>query len=210
MDPLDYPALRAAPVSTDPFPHVVLRHFVPPAALAAIRADLPALAKRGSFPPDSLRLGPAAQALVTALEGPTLRAAIAEKFALDLSQAPTMLTLRGFTDARDGHIHRDSRGKRVTILLYLNANTDDWATHKGCLRLLRGPNRLEDYAVEVPPVDGTILIFPNGPDTWHGHETFTGPRHSLQLNYMTSDSWARSELRRHKVSAFLKRLIPAG
>lgn len=209
MDPLDYAALEAAPVATDPFLHVVVRNFVPQAALAAIQPDLPPMAKRGSFPIGSLRLGPAARALMAAMEGPKLRDVIARKFNLDLTDAPTMLTLRGVTDARDGHIHCDSRGKRVTILLYLNPDSADWADHKGCLRLLRGPDRLDDYAVEVPPVNGTLLVFPNGPNTWHGHETFHGQRYSVQLNYMATDNWAKSELRRHKFSAFLKRLTPA-
>jgi hypothetical protein len=25
------------------------------------------------------------------------------------------------------------------------------------------------FAVEVPPVIGTLLVLPNGPRTWHGH-----------------------------------------
>ena len=96
------------------------------------------------------------------LEGPRLRAAIAERFGLDLADAPTMVTLRGWTNDRDGYIHCDSTAKRVTVLLYLNPATDAWAQHEGCLRLLRGPDDLEDYAVEVPPVNGTLLVFPNG------------------------------------------------
>jgi hypothetical protein len=34
-----------------------------------------------------------------------------------------------------------------------------------------------------------------------------GPRFSVQLNYMTDDSRARSELRRHRVSALVKRFF---
>ena len=209
MNDLDFDALRRMPVATDPFAHVVIPHFVPPEVLRGVVADLPALTKRGSFPIGSTRLGPRAQALVDAMEGPMLRAAIAAKFGLDLSDAPTMLTLRGWTDTRDGDIHCDSRAKRVTILLYLNPESDNWAEHVGCLRLLCGPDDLEDFAIEVPPVNGNLLIFPNGPNTWHGHKRFTGRRYTIQMNYMTTDGKARSELRRHKVSAFLKRLTPA-
>ena len=138
-----------------------------------------------------------------------LREAIAERFGLDLADAPTMVTLRGWTNERDGYVHVDSTAKRVTVLLYLNPATDAWAQHEGCLRLLRGPDDLEDYAVEVPPVNGTLLVFPNGPTAWHGHRRFTGQRYSVQLNYMTTDAKARSELRRHRVSAFMKRLTRA-
>jgi hypothetical protein len=48
-------------------------------------------------------------------------------------------------------------------------------------------------------------VFPNGPATWHGHRPYVGPRHSIQLNYMENDGRARSELRRHKLSALVKR-----
>jgi hypothetical protein len=206
---LDYAALRAAPIGTDPYPHLVVPHFLPPATLREVLADLPPLGRRGSIPPDSVRLGPAAKALVRELEGPALRQAIADRFGLDLADAPTMLTLRGWTNERDGHIHVDSTAKRVTVLLYLNPENDSFAAHQGCLRLLRGSRDLEDYGAEVPPVNGTLLVFPNSPNAWHGHKVFIGQRFSIQLNYMTTDAKARSELRRHRVSAFVKRLTRA-
>jgi hypothetical protein len=171
--------------------------------------DLPPMSRRGSFPIGSLRLGKRAAALIEELEGPQFRAAVAEKFGLNLEGAPTMVTLRGQSRERDGQIHCDSRAKRVTVLLYLNPATDAWARHEGCLRLLRGPDDIEDFAVEVPPVNGALLVFPNGPGTWHGHKRFIGQRFVVQLNYMTADSAARSELRRHRFSAFLKRLTMA-
>lgn len=206
---LDYAALRAAPAATDPFPHVVVPNFVPPESLDALVKELPALSHRGSFPIGGLRLGPLGRALVAELEGPKLRQAIAEKFGLDLSGAPTMLTLRGQSRERDGKIHTDSTTKRVTVLLYLNPHAAAWANQEGCLRLLRSPTDIEDFAVEVPPVDGTLLVFPNGPTAWHGHKRHIGQRYVVQLNYMARDGAARSELRRHRVSAFIKRLTAA-
>jgi SM-20-related protein len=204
MTQLDYEALRATPVAEDPFRHVVVSGFLPPAALREVVADLPAMHRGGSFPIASLRLGPAARALMGELEGPAFREAVAEKFGLDLKAAPTMVTLRGQARAKDGRIHCDSIAKRVTVLLYLNPDTAAWARQEGCLRLLRGPGDIEDYVVEVPPVNGTLLIFPNGPTTWHGHNRFVGQRYVVQLNYMTADAAARSELRRHRISAFFK------
>ena len=209
MTDLDYAGFAATPAASDPFPHLVLPDFVPPARLRAVVAALPPLARRGSFPPDSVSMGKVARELMTEMEGPRLRAAIAEKFGLNLDDAPTMVTLRGRTEAKDGRIHTDSTAKLVTVLLYLNPATADWARQDGCLRLLRGPGNLDDYVVEVPPVNGTLLVFPNGPTAWHGHRTFIGKRYAVQLNYMTSDSKARSELRRHRISAFWKKLTMA-
>ena len=209
MIELDYAALNSVPVATEPFRHLLVRDFVPPASLRQVLADLPPIGQRGSFPIEAVRLGPAARALAAELQGPRLREALAGRFGLDLGDAPTMLTLRGWTTERDGHIHVDSVAKRVTVLLYLNQEDQAFGQHEGCLRLLRGPDDLEDYAVEVPPVNGTLLAFPNGAGAWHGHRVFSGRRYSMQLNYMTTDVRARSELRRHRLSALVKRLTRA-
>ena len=202
---LDYAALEVAPLTQEPFPHVVVQDFVPPAALARVYAGLPRMTRGGSFPPEALRAGVDARAMMEELEGPRLRQAIAAKLGMDLAEAPTMLTARLYTREKDGQIHTDSSAKRVTVLLYLNPEQEAFDKQEGCLRLLRSPNNLEDFAVEIPPTRGTLLIFPNGPTTWHGHRTYVGPRHSVQLNYMTNDASARSELRRHKLSALVKR-----
>jgi len=209
MITLEYQKLAGTQVAADPFPHLLVPGFVPPDSLRDVLAALPPLNKRGSFPPDSVRLGAAAIDLVRQMEGERLRDLIAERFDLDLADAPTMLTLRGWTSDRDGRIHCDSTAKRVTVLLYLNQETDAFQRREGCLRLLRGPNDLEDYAVEVAPVNGTLLVFPNAASAWHGHRRFVGQRYSIQLNYMTTDGKARSELRRHRVSAFVKRFTMA-
>ena len=209
MDILDFALLAAAPVAHDPFDHILLPHFVRPEALPAVVAALPAMRGRGSFPIRALRLGLAAQTLAAALEGGEFRAAIAEKFDLDLATAPVMTTLRGNSGDRDGQIHTDSAAKRVTILLYLNPAGASWSRQEGCLRLLRDGADLENYAVEVPPTDGTLLVFPNGPRSFHGHKTFVGQRYVIQMNYMTTGAKAKAEMRRHHLSAFVKRLTRA-
>ncbi|EHH67990.1 hypothetical protein GMO_17570 [Gluconobacter morbifer G707] len=149
---------------------------------------------------------PDVSAMIAELQGPKLKAIIAEKFGLDLAKAPTMLTVRGRTREKDGRIHRDSDAKLVTVLLYLNPGGEDWASRDGCLRLLNGPDDVEDYDVEVTPAEGTLLVFPNGPDTWHGHRQFVGTRYAIQLNYMATGRKAQYELRRHRLSALAKRL----
>ena len=208
--PLDFEKLRAAAVNTAPFPHILVPSFIRPEALRDVVAALPLFRSRGSFPITAIRLKPAAKTLVDGLEGPEFRAIVAEKFALNLAGAPVMTTLRGNTGAQDGQIHTDSSAKRVTILLYLNpAKGESWADQKGCLRLLRSPTDLEDYAVEVPPVDGALLIFPNGPTTWHGHKQFIGQRYAIQMNYLTTSTKAKAEMRRHHLSAFVKRITGA-
>ena len=209
MHQLDYQKLDATPVAEMPFRHVIVTEFVPAEILHDVVGGLPALEKGGSFPVNGLRLGTRAQAVMDELAGPRFRRSVAEKFGLALDEAPVMTTLRGQSREKDGRIHTDSSAKRVTVLLYLNPDVETWAKHDGCLRLLRSAENLDDYAVEVPPVNGTLLVFPNGPTTWHGHKQFVGRRHVVQLNYMTTDDKARYEMRRHKISAFVKRLTRA-
>ncbi|MBV9654710.1 MAG: 2OG-Fe(II) oxygenase [Acetobacteraceae bacterium] len=209
MDIVDIAALRATPVAGDPFTHLVVPNFVPPPVLPEVVSGLPPMSKGGSFPPESVKLGPRARQLMTDLGSRELKDTIAAKFGLDLSDAPTMITMRGWTREKDGRIHCDSTAKRVTVLLYLNPDAGRFTGNQGCLRLLRGPDDIEDFAVEVPPVNGTLLVFPNGPTTWHGHKRYVGQRYSVQLNYMTTDGQARSELRRHRISAMVKRLTSA-
>jgi SM-20-related protein len=206
MSELNYDAMRETPVVLRPFPHIVVPNFVPEPKLQKVIRDLPEFTKGGSFPVDSLHLGADADGLIRELEGETFRQIVTERFALDLRGAPTMVTLRGQSREKDGRIHCDSTAKRVTVLLYLNPRGALWARQEGCLRLLRSSENIEDYEVEVAPVDGTLLVFPNGPATWHGHKQFVGRRYVVQLNYMSDDQAARSEIRRHRLSAIMKRL----
>jgi Rps23 Pro-64 3,4-dihydroxylase Tpa1-like proline 4-hydroxylase len=114
-----------------------------------------------------------------------------------------MVTARGVSAARDGQIHTDSRTKLITVLIYMN---NAWEAKTGRLRLLRGPGDLEDVIAEVPPDEGTMLIFKNEPHAWHGFHSFEGPRRVIQLNWVTDAGVVRREQFRHRISAFFKRL----
>ena len=114
-----------------------------------------------------------------------------------------MITARGVSAARDGQIHTDSRTKIITVLIYMN---NAWEAKTGRLRLLRSPDNLEDVIAEVPPDEGTLLIFKNEPNAWHGFHPFEGPRRVIQLNWVTDMGVVRREQLRHKISAFFKRL----
>ena len=173
---LDLERLRAAPLEHDPFDFVVVEEFVPAAALPAILADFPAVRGAGSFPIESLEYGAAFADLVAALTGPPLARAVGEKFAVDLDGRPTMLTVRGFGDAEDGRIHTDSASKIITLLLYMNSA---WEPSGGRLRLLRGPDDLDDCVREVAPLAGTMLAFRRSARSFHGHRRHVGERRVL-------------------------------
>ena len=204
-DLLDIERLRAAPLTREPFEFVVVEGFVREDALPAIIADFPTIRRTGSFPIDTLGHGPAFAALVAALRGGALRRAVEEKFEVDLGDHPTLLTVRGRSDGRDGHIHTDSPSKIITLLLYMNPV---WEHPEGRLRLLRGPRDLEDYAREVTPLAGTMLAFRRSEQSFHGHYPHWGERRSLQLNWVSDPALVRRELARHRWSARLKALNP--
>lgn len=202
---LDLERLRAAPLVRDPFDYLLVEGFLRPDAAAAILADCPRIPRPGSFPLAGLAAGPAFAGLAGELEAAPLRRIIADKFALDLDGRPTVLTLRGWSDGRDGRIHTDSASKIVTLLLYLNPA---WEPRDGRLRLLRGPADLDDYAVEVPPVFGTMLAFRRSERSFHGHLAHRGERRVLQLNWVSEASVSRRELARHGWSARFKNWYP--
>jgi len=201
--PIDLDAFEAAPLAREPFVYAMVPRFIRPEAMAAINADYPLVTHPGSFPLPTLKYGPAFGALIDAIEGPQFTAAVGRKLGIDLKGRPTMVTARGVSAARDGQIHTDSSTKIVTVLIYMN---NAWEAPGGRLRLLRAPDDLEDMIAEVPPDEGTLLIFKNQPNAWHGFHPFEGPRRVIQLNWVTSMGVVRREQFRHKVSAFFKRL----
>jgi SM-20-related protein len=202
---LDLDRLRAAPLSRDPFDFVIVENFVRPQYLAAAVADFPPLGKHGSFPLNGQRYGAAFARLAAELQNSDLRRAIEDKFALDLSGRPTMITLRGYSDGKDGGIHTDSATKLITLLLYMNPS---WEKEAGRLRLLRRADDLEDFVAEVAPVAGTMVAFRRSANSFHGHRAHIGERRSIQLNWVTDAGVVRRELARHRWSARLKSLNP--
>ena len=201
---LDLEAFAATPLEREPFPHLVVPRFLRAEAMAGLVEDFPRIGKPGSFPVSTLSFGPRFGALLEALEGPAMRAAFAAKFEMDLADRPTMVTVRGRAQAKDGRIHADSKSKLITVLLYMNAG---WEAPGGRLRLLRRPDSLADYVAEVPPVEGTLIAFKVTPNSWHGHEPVEGERRVIQLNWVRDEKVARHEEARHRLSARLKQLF---
>ena len=168
-------------------------------------ADFPPLGRHGSFPLAGQRFGAAFEQLAEELEGEELRRAIEDKFAIDLADRPTMITVRGYSDGRDGRIHTDTATKLITVLIYMNPV---WQIDEGRLRLLRGPDDLENWVAEIPPLAGTMVAFRRSGKSFHGHLPHIGERRSIQLNWVTDQRVVRRELGRHRWSARLKALNP--
>jgi len=202
---IDLERFRKTALVREPFDHLVVSGFLQASALEPVLAGFPAIEKGGSFPESELSFGRGFAVLVEQLRGPLLRAAVAEKFGIDLEGRPTMVTVRGQARAKDGRIHTDTETKIVTVLLYLNPG---WKNEGGRLRLLRSKASLEDYFAEIPPEAGTAVFFRCTDNAWHGHTPYVGRRRAIQLNWVTDENVVRREERRHQFSARLKKWLP--
>ena len=203
MSILEYEALRRAVLNTEPFDHIIATGAIAREKVQEVGRDFPVLERPGSIPLGKLEYGPAFARLIDDLKGPELTRIVSEKFDIDLTGRPTMITVRGWCRPRDGKIHTDSRRKLVTLLLYMNTR---WESGGGRLRLLRSPGDIEDYGAEVPPDGETLLIFKCTPNAWHGHKSFDGKRRTIQVNWVSDEKYLRREQRRHGISTFFKRL----
>jgi SM-20-related protein len=198
--------LRAAKIETEPFMYTVVSGFLSPAMVSRINATYPRIEKGGSYPMEMLDASMAIKEVIDELDGPEFEAAIADKFGVALEGRPKMYSLRGYTRAKDGQIHTDSKDKIITVLLYLNEN---WQQPGGRLRILKDGHDVDNFAAEVPPDNGTLLVFKRSDNSWHGHHPFEGQRRSLQMNWMTSEGSKGWHKVRHTLSAAVKKLTAA-
>lgn len=197
-------AIASASAAREPFPYLVTQ-VLETADLDKIRADFPSIEKPGIFPLEDLQYGPAFADVIKEMQSAPFAAAVGKQLGVDLTGLPTMITVRGQAQAKDGRIHTDTKDKVATCLLYLNGAWDEGG---GRLRVLRNGDDLEDYIAEVPPSGGTFVAFKVSPNSWHGHKPFVGERRYIMMNWMRSDAARSRQYGRHKLSAKVKRLIP--
>jgi SM-20-related protein len=200
---LELEKLRQARVETQPYNYTIVPAFIGPSTVAQVNATYPKIEQGGSYPIESLDAGMAIKDVIDELDSPAFEALISEKFQVDLAGRPKMYSLRGYTRAKDGQIHTDSKDKIITVLLYLNEN---WTHAGGKLRVLKNGHNVDDYVTEVAPDNGTLLVFKRAENSWHGHHPFDGQRRSLQMNWMTSEGSKGFHAIRHKISAVVKKL----
>jgi len=202
---INFDAIAKSDVAREPFQFFAAPDVLGAEKLAAIRADFPPIRKPGIFPLSELSYGPAFARLIEDIRSQDLEDVMAEKYGVDLSDKPLMITVRGRARKKDGRIHNDTKTKFVTCLLYLNETWDDG---DGRLRLLRRPDDLEDFVAEIPASGGTFASFLRSENSWHGHKPYVGERRYVMFNWMTSHAALENELGRHRFSAKLKQLNP--
>ncbi|MFQ5625729.1 MAG: 2OG-Fe(II) oxygenase [Methyloligellaceae bacterium] len=202
---INFDAIRRTDVTQEPFKFFTTPGVLSAVDLAAIREDFPDIRGAGIFPLSELSYGPAFARLIDDITGSDLEDIMSEKYGVDLSDKPLMITVRGEAQEKDGRIHTDTKVKLVTCLLYLN---DIWDESGGRLRFLRSPDNIEDFITEAPPSGGTLVSFLRSDNSWHGHKPYVGERRYVMFNWMTSQMAMDRELGRHRFSAKIKQLNP--
>lgn len=204
MQLIDSDKLSQASVDDESFPFFYVENvFLDKVNSELVINDFPDISNGGSYHINSIPSGNSIKQLVDDLESTKFKGILETKFNLNLDEAKVATTLRGYCRKKDGTIHKDSKTKILTVLLYLNQS---WPSNTGNLRLLRGDNSLEDYIKEIPSTFGSLVAFKVTDKCWHGFKSYEGKRLSMQLNYIYPSA-LRSHNLRHKLSSGLKSIF---
>jgi SM-20-related protein len=198
-------AFARAPIADAPYRHFVAEGVLTPEAAQAIRADFPETRSPGFLAAADLDRKGAYAALLDDLESDELAAILSEKLDIDLEGRGRLITVRRWSRKGDGRIHTDSERKIATVLIYLNQSWN--VSEGGAIRVLRSEHDFEDYAREVPPVEGNAFGFRRAPDSWHGHKPFEGERLVVQLTYLQDAEAAAHKRRSAGFQGLMKKLF---
>lgn len=179
---LNLTAFETAGASLDPYQHILIDNLLSPGVAEVLEAEYPAIDVSGYITMEPENLPPIFRDLVEELKGPALTEALSRAFGRDMHVYPRLVTMRRWSTAREGYIHTDSERKVMTMLLYLNPS---WIGGSGgSLRVLYDGKNFEPYALEVPPLNGTVFAFTRSDNSWHGHLPFAGERRVIQVTWL--------------------------
>ena len=199
---LNLEAVRAAPVSREPYTFFLGNNVLDRAAIDEIRQDFPAIAKPGYLTVDEVALKGRFKALIDELESDEFSRIMGEKFGIDLVSCPRLTTIMKKSQPKYGSILTDGPSKVMTMLIYMN---DAWdAPAAGRLRVLYDGRNYEPFAVEVPPTMGTMFAFLRSDNSWHGHEPFEGERRVVQVAWVKDAAELERKKKRNRTAQFLK------
>lgn len=179
---LNLTAFETAGASLDPYQHILIDNLLSPGVAELLEAEYPAIDVSGYITMEPENLPRIFRDLVEELKGPALTEALSKAFGRNMHVYPRLVTMRRWSTAREGYIHTDSERKVMTMLLYLNPSWIDGSG--GSLRVLYDGKNFEPYALEVPPLNGTVFAFTRSENSWHGHLPFAGERRVIQVTWL--------------------------
>jgi SM-20-related protein len=204
---LRYDVVAAAPLDRTPFPHIISSDVLPEARRAELERDFPDISITGFVPPEAYPAGEAFNELVADVTSREMAQLLSDKFGMDLVSKPTLVTVRKWSENAAGRPHTDGVDKLLTALIYLNG---DWASDKGCLRILPSEDINSPDAREIKPTFGNFVAFQRSDHSWHGHLPFKGERRVLQIAWCVSEAAIARKRKAHAQSSFLKRVLSFG
>jgi hypothetical protein len=202
---LNADAIRAAPLSREPYDFFLGAGFLKTEAVADLKRDFPDITKPGYLTVDEVALKGRFKTLVDELESEELTEELSRKFGKDLHPYPRLTTIRKLSQGKDGRIHTDGPSKVMTLLVYMN---EAWQDHgAGRLRVVYNETDFEPYAVEVPPTMGTVFAFLRSDNSWHGHQPFTGERRVVQVAWVKDAEELERKKKRNTTAQFFKSIF---
>lgn len=202
---LNLAAFDDADAKTDPYQHILVDDLLNPGVAARLEAEYPTIDVTGYITVEQANLPPIFQQLVEELKGPGLTDQLSKKFKRDFHKYPRMVTIRRWSEAREGYIHTDSKRKVMTMLLYLNPA---WVKgSEGSLRVLYDENNFEPFAMEIPPLNGTTFAFTRSDNSWHGHLPYEGERRVFQVTWLRDDKAMNRKMSNNSFHQKLKRFF---
>ncbi len=202
---LNLAAFETAAASDDPYQHILIDDLLMPGVAARLEADYPGIEVTGYVTMEPEKLTPIFRDLVAELKGTALTEALSRAFGRDMHGYPRMVTMRRWSQAREGYIHTDSQRKVMTMLLYLNSSWNDGPG--GRLRVLYDAKNFEPYKLEVPPTNGTAFAFTRSDNSWHGHLPFAGERRVVQVTWLRDTEAMNRKTSNNSLHQKLKRLF---
>jgi hypothetical protein len=200
---LDLGPLRAAPLRTDPYPHLVAQRCLNPAMMAALRHDFPRLERPGYHPVGTFTPRGAFARLLGEIDDGALDRAMSETFGLDFTALPRMVTVRYTSAAHEGRPHTDGPRKVATLLLYMHPG---WASPEGRIRVLRDKS-FDSTVSEMDPSEGNVFAFLRSDNSWHGHTPYVGERRVVQVTWLRDAEAAARKEQMGRLAWWLKGLF---
>lgn len=197
-------ALKNITVQEKPYPYFILNNVIQDDEVQNVIQDFPDIKHGGSFNLNDVELKPNFDRFLKSFDTPEFRQILTEKFDVNVMDHPMMITLRGYSRAKDGRIHTDSKTKLLTILIYLN---ESWDAPTGRLRILNSKDNIDDYVAEIDSGPGTLVAFKVTENGWHGYVPYEGKRQSIQINFLTSENANAKHRFFHGLSAKFKKLF---
>ena len=202
---LNLAAFDTAEASLDPYQHILIDNLLSPGVAERLEAEYPAIDVSGYITMEPEKLPQVFRDLVEELKGPALTECLSKAFDRDMHIYPRLVTMRRWSTAREGYIHTDSERKVMTMLLYLNPS---WLGGSGgSLRVLYDGKNFEPYALEVPPLNGTVFAFTRSDNSWHGHLPFAGERRVIQVTWLRDGDALDRKMSNNGLHQKLKRLF---